>query len=187
MRVVITGGSGSGKSAFAEELVEKLPGQPRIYLATMQVFSKEDRKRVNRHRAMRKEKGFLTMERPMDIGKIAIPKNAVILLECMSNLLANELFRESVEEHAIKQKAEQTVEKICREITALEKRCNHLLLVTNEIGSDGICYSKEVQEYQKALGRLNCHLVNGADAFYEVVCGIPICHKDKQLLTGEDV
>ena len=96
---LITGGSGSGKSAFAENLVLKQPAENRYYLATMQVYGSEGRERVMRHRQLRHGKGFETLEYPTDvadcIGKIHQPTAAVVLLECMSNLVANEMFTET--------------------------------------------------------------------------------------------
>ena len=41
MITVITGGSGSGKSAYAEEIVTKFGDLNRIYIATMFPFDKE--------------------------------------------------------------------------------------------------------------------------------------------------
>ena len=41
MLVVVTGGSGSGKSAFAEETILSLGEARRIYIATMQLLTKK--------------------------------------------------------------------------------------------------------------------------------------------------
>ena len=53
MLVVVTGGSGSGKSAFAEETVLSFGEARRIYIATMQAFDEESHRRIRRHRHMR--------------------------------------------------------------------------------------------------------------------------------------
>ena len=45
MTALVTGGSGSGKSAFAEELISRLPSGKRVYLATMRVFDEESEER----------------------------------------------------------------------------------------------------------------------------------------------
>ena len=52
MFVTVTGGSGSGKSAFAEEQILKFPEKNRLYIATMVCFDEESRQRVKRHRKM---------------------------------------------------------------------------------------------------------------------------------------
>ena len=63
MMVLIIGGSGSGKSAYAEEYIGRIAGKGnKYYLATMQVFDEEGKKKVSRHQRLRKNKGFLTIE-----------------------------------------------------------------------------------------------------------------------------
>ena len=94
MLVVVTGGSGSGKSAFAEDRVLSFGESRRIYIATMQAFDEESHRRIRRHRRMRSGKGFETIERYTELDELILPKNCVVLLECMSNLVANEMFRE---------------------------------------------------------------------------------------------
>lgn len=94
MLVVVTGGSGSGKSAFAEETVLSFGEARRIYIATMQAFDEESHRRIRRHRRMRSGKGFETVERYTALDELVLPKGSVVLLECMSNLVANEMFRE---------------------------------------------------------------------------------------------
>ena len=53
MLILVTGGSGSGKSAFAEDRVLSLGEAKRIYIATMHPFDQESFKRIERHRKMR--------------------------------------------------------------------------------------------------------------------------------------
>lgn len=91
---VVTGGSGSGKSAFAEQCILDCQGNKRIYIATMYPFDEESHRRIARHRAMRAEKKFTTIERYTDLEHLTIPQGADVLLECMSNLTANEIYQE---------------------------------------------------------------------------------------------
>ena len=67
MIILLTGGSASGKSGWAEGLAAALhrrSGGALIYLATMAAEDGESRRRVARHRAQRAGRGFLTVERP---------------------------------------------------------------------------------------------------------------------------
>ena len=41
MIILVTGGSGCGKSTWAEKLVQSLPSGKRVYIATMQVYDRE--------------------------------------------------------------------------------------------------------------------------------------------------
>ena len=49
MLTLVTGGSGSGKSAFAEDRVLSFGDAQRIYIATMHPFDEESHKRIERH------------------------------------------------------------------------------------------------------------------------------------------
>ena len=133
MFITVTGGSGSGKSAFAEEQILKFPPGNRIYIATMMCFDEESRKRVARHRQMRKDKQFETLECYTDLEHAAIPYGSTVLLECMSNLTANEIFSPDGAK-------DQAYEAVCRGLLHLKEQAGHVCVVTNEIFSDGLGY-----------------------------------------------
>ena len=141
----------------------------RIYVATMQVWDAESRKRVERHRAMRAGKGFRTVERPVRLGEMPVPEGAVVLLEDLSNLAANEWFdggdRAGVPE------------RVLTGIRKLRDRSSTVVVVTNELFSDGVCYDPETAAYLACLAQLNRVIAAQADRVYEVVCGIPVCWK----------
>lgn len=170
MMILVTGGSGSGKSAFAEECVLRLGQGPRIYLATMVPFDEESRKRIERHRRMRKDKGFETVERYTKLGGAPVPKDSVALLECMSNLVANEMFQRDGA-------GADTVQAVLAGVQAVREKVRHLVIVTNEICSDVSFYEQETRDYLKNLGRINQALAEMADQVVEVVYGIPVFHK----------
>lgn len=173
MLYLITGASGSGKSEYAEKLVcalaEKEKITEKIYLATMENHSRAAKKRIARHRKLREGKGFLTVEAPCGFpeGAQIEKKEQILLLECLSNLLANLMFKRQMSG----KKAETEI------LSQLEKAAagyRHVVVVTNEIFSDGVVYTDEMQEYLRALGRINCQLAQSADLFCEVVYSIPV-------------
>lgn len=175
MFLLVTGGSGSGKSAYAEQETVKLGGSPRIYLATMMSFDEESRKRIARHRRMRADKDFETIECYTGIRHVHVPHGSTVLLECMSNLTANEMFSpEGAGEH--------TVREILDGIRHLKEQAAHLIVVTNEIFSDGIAYDSETMRYQEYLGRINRELGKLADRVTEVVYGIPLIQKKEGMI-----
>jgi adenosylcobinamide kinase/adenosylcobinamide-phosphate guanylyltransferase len=94
MIILITGGSGSGKSEFAENLAVKLKSRELLYIATMMPQDRESLQRIARHQEHRRNKGFKTLECYTDLLGIKIENSPVVLLECMSNLLANEMYSE---------------------------------------------------------------------------------------------
>lgn len=168
---LITGGSGSGKSAYAEQCILEAGCFPRIYIATMYPFDGESLKRIARHREMRREKQFSTVERFTDLKGLELPRGGAVLLECLSNLTANELYQEGGA-------GEKTEEVVLEGVESLLSQAGSLVIVTNEIFSDGIAYDPETQRYQQLLGRLNRRLAQRADRVTEVVCGIPLAVKE---------
>ena len=174
---LITGGSGSGKSEYAENwLIEQQKNNTeneqteRIYIATMQPFGGEAQKRIKRHRKMREENGFMTIECYTDLHRVLIKKNAAVLLECMSNLVANELYTddgELCEDRFV-------IEKIIKGISNLKEQTDTLVIVTNEVTADGDSYSEETKAYQSVLGKINQELAGLSDMVTEVVYGIPV-------------
>lgn len=169
MLILVSGGSASGKSKYAEDLVVQAPAGPRLYVATMQVWDGESRKRVERHRAMRAGKGFRTEERPVGLAELPVPDGSVILLEDLSNLTANEWFGD--------QGMEGAFDRVLLGMEMLKGRAAMTVVVTNELFSDGIQYDKETAEYLNCLARLNRAVAAQADQVWEVVCGRPICWK----------
>ena len=173
----MTGGSGSGKSAFAEDKILSLGQGKRVYIATMHPYDEESYKRVERHRKMRAGKGFETVECYTGLENLEFPQDAIVLLECMSNLAANEMFEESGA-------GADTVEAVLRGVRKLKSQVRHLVIVTNEIFSEAASYEGDTVRYQEYLGKINQKLGEMADQVVEVVYGIPIWHKGGK--TGEN-
>ena len=92
MFTLVVGGAASGKSEYAESLVLLSPHRPRYYIATMEPFDGEGLARVEKHRRMRADKQFETVERYVNLPNLRLPKRGVALLECVGNLAANELY-----------------------------------------------------------------------------------------------
>ena len=187
MMELVTGGSGSGKSAYAEEALcgpasfpdrgqgnetgTQQDGQ-RYYIATMPSWDKETEKKIAKHRAMRAGKGFCTLEWYTDfeerLERADCPgmEGADILVECLSNLTANEMYMEGGA-------GKNTADAVIRGILCLRDRCRNLVVVTNDVFSESAEDSPEMRIYKETLGRINCALAEAADRVTEVVCGIP--------------
>ena len=196
MMVLVVGGSGSGKSSYAEKVTVSLAQESvkeitksentsisdfklniakKYYLATMQVFDDEGRKKVDRHRKLRNGKGFFTIEQPVRISS-ALEKmedgDRAVLLECISNLTANEMFSEKKAMTEI-----QVTENVIRDIKMLKEQTNHLVVVSNNVFEDGITYDETTTKYIRAMGKINQKLAALADRVVEVVEGIPVIIK----------
>ena len=170
MLILVTGGSGSGKSEYAENLVLKLHTGSYLYIATMYPFDEECHQRIARHRDMRKAKHFDTLECYTQLKKATADGYGTVLLECMSNLTANEMYQEGGA-------SDRCVEEIMEGIRHLTGQCSHAIIVSNEIFSDGIEYDEETKKYQKYLGQINRQIAELADLVIEVVYSIPLVKK----------
>lgn len=178
MMTLIIGGSGSGKSGYAEKYTDRLSdGIEKFYLATMQVYDEEGKKKVEKHRKMRQNKHFITIEQPVRIEDALHEmksREKSVLLECMSNLVANEMFLKE----QIKSPSE-VVDSVIYGIEILRKSVTHLVVVSNNVFEDGVRYHCMVQDYIKTLGMVNERLAKLADEVTEVVVGIPIMLKQE--------
>ena len=168
---LILGGSGSGKSAYAEDYLLRAAGDKnKYYIATMQIRDAEMQAKVDRHHRLRQGKGFTTIEQPTELEQAVLqmePAGAV-LLECMSNLTANEMF--SGEQPVDRQ---TVITKILQGMEGLRKQADPLVIVTNNVFEDGMIYDDSTMEYIEALGRINERLAAEADEVVEVIAGIP--------------
>ncbi len=176
MFTLIIGGSGSGKSAYAEHILETVSDvKNKYYLATMQVFDEDGKRKIERHRRLRRGKGFLTIEQSVDVERAVRrleSEDSAVLLECMSNLTANEMFGSR------SLSAEETAEKVRKGIGILKTAVRHLVIVSNNVFEDGIRYDDGTGEYLRALARINNELAAEADRVIEVVVGLPVILKD---------
>ena len=170
MMTLLTGGSKCGKSSLAERILEAYPAE-KLYIAAMQPYGEDAQAIIARHHAMRLGKGFRTVECYTDSERLEIPHKCAVLLECLGNLCANEMFRDSG---------------ICDPfppvragILHLKAHAEELVIVTNEVGADGITYSAETMQYIRNLGKINAFAAACADTVIECTAGIPL------LLKGE--
>lgn len=186
---IVYGGSASGKSSYAESFAMSLQGEGRLlYIATMYPYKwntteidPETMQRIERHRAMRADKGFDTVECYRHVEHIMAKRQDVLLLECMSNLLANEMYLEP-DGNAGSDMAETmspVSNKIVQALIDLSTRVQELVIVTNDVFSDGgsLTYDESTREYVKNLAEINCALAREAATVTEVVCGIPVIVK----------
>ena len=199
---MVYGGSASGKSSYAESFALSLQGDGRLlYIATMYPYKwntteidPETMQRIERHRAMRADKGFDTVECYRHVEHIVAKRQDVLLLECMSNLLANEMYLEPDADDGGRPETMSEVEKagfemsktlspvskkIVQALVNLSTRVQDVVIVTNDVFSDGgsLTYDESTREYVKNLAEINCALARVAETVTEVVCGIPVIVK----------
>ncbi|MCR5808873.1 MAG: bifunctional adenosylcobinamide kinase/adenosylcobinamide-phosphate guanylyltransferase [Clostridiales bacterium] len=171
MRILLVGGSKSGKSSLAQEIAIKLAnGGPKYYWATMKPVDREDDERIERHIADRAGLGFITLERGKGLlyGELP-PDNAAVLFDSVTALLANEMFGAGFDPTA--------PERALCELLALSEKCAHFVCVADEVFRDGAVYDDMTEDYRMGLARVLRGLAKEFDASAEVSCGIPKFYK----------
>ncbi len=169
MTYFVIGGSGSGKSLFAETIINNSNLKNRTYIATMRVWDDEGQKRVEKHREMRKNKGFETLECHTNLEEISNFGDCV-LLEDLTNLFMNEWYGDD---------RESAFSRVCKGLELLHQSAETFVIVANDIFTDGVNYGEETEDLLENLGKLNTFAAGLADSTFEVVCGIEthICGK----------
>lgn len=162
--ILVAGPNGSGKSLFAEQLAARLPGS-RYYIATMVPCTADNHMRIEKHRLQRQGLGFVTLERDRDVSLAPVEPDSTVLLEDVSNLLANALFAQGGSAGQVEE-----------DIRRLAGRCGTLIAVTiaglEETGCTG-----ETAGYIRDLNQLNRRLFQLANAAVSMEEGRPIAEK----------
>ncbi len=183
MFIFIAGMTRSGKSTYAEHILLDLAElrasetghtTPKIYIAAAEIqpHDSEMLRRVELHKARRKHMGFRTIERYRDLGGLEIPEGACVLIESLSVWTANEMFTPSGVNHS-------AGAKIYTDFMSIYTHAKDIVLVSDDVFSDGVMYDPLTEEYMRILGGLHVKLAAIADEMIEVVSGLPIMYKKR--------
>lgn len=168
MFTLVIGGAASGKSEYAEGLVLLSPHRPRYYVATMEPLDSEGRARVKKHRNMRADKQFETVECYTNLASMRLSERGTVLLECVGNLAANELYSPRGAGNRT-----DALTAIVSGVHALLDQCRDLVVVSNEVFTGGDRYAEGTDDYLRLVADVNRALAQKADRVCEIVCGLP--------------
>ena len=156
--IFITGGVRSGKSAFAEKLVQNL-GQPAAYVATSVAFDDEMNDRITRHQKDREQQYFdwTLYEMPYTLTREVT--QPVVLFECVTTWLTNMLF---LQQHA------NPVPLFKQWVKQLLKEGKTVVIVSNEVLDGGLTTYEQTNTYLQTIGELHVWLVETSTAAYEL-------------------
>lgn len=166
---LVTGGTRSGKSSFAEKLAAA-SGKKVIYIATATVEDEEMARRVENHRA-RRPPDWKTVEEPLEVAGVVAgyssPDN-LILIDCLALYLSNLLLKTgNAEENRIL----ASIRNLCETIT---HSSSDVIIVTNEVGWGLVPTHPLGRVYRDLLGTANQLMASAADRVYLVVCGLAV-------------
>lgn len=167
--VLVTGGARSGKSRWAQERALETGGAAVTVVATATVTDEEMARRIWRHREERLE-GWTTSEEPLDAARaIREATDDVVLLDCLTLLVANVMLNvEPQEEPALLAAARRATEEL---LEAAAGREGTLLVVSNEVGMGVVPPSPLGRWFRDAQGMANQRVAAAAAEVVLLVSG----------------
>ncbi|MBV7272316.1 bifunctional adenosylcobinamide kinase/adenosylcobinamide-phosphate guanylyltransferase [Clostridium thailandense] len=174
---LVTGGSRSGKSTFAEKLLEDKDDV--LYIATAIVTDKEMEKRVEKHKKSRNQK-WDTYEGFKELDKaLKEHTNKYIMLECIGTMVTNLMFSENhdfdnMDQTEIQRLSISIRNEINKIILAAKENDKELIIVTNEVGWGLVSEHKLGRIFSDMLGHINQFMASISDEVYLVSCGLPL-------------
>lgn len=164
----VLGGARSGKSSYAEKLVEgtsKDLGLQPVYLATGRAFDKEMESRISIHRDRRGGE-WQTVEEPLDIVG-ALEKHAghdrFVLVDCLTLWITNLMMAE--------QNIAAETETL---VTALPRLSGPVVFVSNEVGLGIVPENRMARDFRDHAGFLHQAVASVADEVYFMAAGLPL-------------
>jgi adenosylcobinamide kinase/adenosylcobinamide-phosphate guanylyltransferase len=161
---LVLGGARSGKSRYAERLVEDA-ARGGTYCATAEPGDAEMAARIAAHRA-RRGPFWRTVEVPLRLAPVITSeptRERPLLVDCMTLWLSNLMLAgRPVEEEAAA---------LC---SALHLAAGPVVLVANEVGMGLVPEMRLGREFRDAAGRLNQEIAALADRVVFVAAGLPL-------------
>lgn len=176
MLIFISGGVRSGKSSFAEKMASEIAGSENNlhYIATSKPYDDEMIARIRKHQSDRSMglQQWRTWEKSTMLDQLAgrFTDKDVVLIDCLTTLLANELFTNGcwLKEHAVI----QLIQRLQSTFKVFQQNTKATLIVSNEIFNGGIPEDSGSTLYLQQLGKLHQFLTGISDQVYLLECGL---------------
>lgn len=164
---VVTGGSRSGKSVYAETYAVNLANAENvglIYIATAEAFDAEMQARIDEHQ-QRRGSEWVNVHAPLDLANALLSTDGrgVCLVDCLTIWLNNVMFSE--------QNIDVATDSL---LDAISQRQDPVVFVTNEVGSGIVPENALARRFRDEAGRLNQRVAAIADEVYVSISGIPL-------------
>lgn len=181
--VLVTGGARSGKSSFAEQLIEGF-GDNIAYIATATALDPEMEDRIAKHRLQRPD-SWQTFESPTHPAGVIAAQGAHldgILLDCLTVMITNRMLDQGrhamdwdqpsvAQLNAVEADVLAEIEAI---VAAVANSRADLVAVTNEVGFGIVPINPLSRFFRDCAGRVNQRMARAAAEVYLVVSGIPM-------------
>lgn len=161
---LVTGGSRSGKSSYAQRMALERSSNP-VYLATSRVWDEKHRRRIERHKADRGPQ-WTTVEEDRALSRHDFTGQTVVV-DCVTLWCTNFFYDFDSD-------VDRTLETVCSEFDRLVEQEADLIFVTNEIGSGGVSPDLLQRLFCDLQGWVNQYIARTADEVWWMVSGIPV-------------
>ena len=171
--ILVTGGSRSGKSLYAQQLAESIHPK-RLYVATCPIIDPELSERVRRHKEQRAGRNWDTIEEQTGLRQ-AVERagpDGVILIDCLTLWVNNLMYHARQKGHEV---SEEDVAQLCSELCACcRASAADVIMVGNEVGMGVIPDNHDARHFRDLSGRCNQCIADEADEVAFMVSGLPL-------------
>lgn len=159
---LILGGAASGKSTFAERLIQS-NSVSKTYIATARVLDAETDAKVQKHIVARGP-SWTTIEAPLDVPAALanLAANDSVLIDCATMWLTNHMLD-----------GNDLVEAQKRLLAVVTACPAPIVIVSNEVGHGIVPTNALARQFREAQGGLNAALAGSADLVVFVTAGLP--------------
>lgn len=175
--ILITGGSRSGKSKFAEDFLKNEDDV--LYIATAIITDEEMEERIKIHKERRNSlwttyEGYKHLSDALDGYD-----NKNILLDCVTVMITNLMFDKKHNYDDMSKAEIQIIQDMIEKefndfILMVRNKDINLILVTNELGYGLVPEYKLGRIFRDIAGIINQLLASLSDDVYFVSCGLPL-------------
>lgn len=180
--ILVTGGARSGKSEFAEQFVKqksdliKAPHMDSVgYIATAEAKDQEMQERIEIHQKRRPSswKTYELGSQGMNAFSEAISSCHVVLFDCLTMFVANQLFAYS-EKLSRLERQQAILADINQLLLEASQSSSIVVFVTNELGLGIVPDNALAREYRDLVGLVNQTVAQAAEEVFFVVSGISL-------------
>ena len=165
MIILVTGGIKSGKSRRALDIAQEewnvSPETPASFIATAEALDDEMKIRIKRHQEERMNRGFITVEEPLELDRAiaaALPRTVV---DCLPLWVNNIMYYKREEDFS-------------RLLEASINNMKECIVVTNETGLGNVPFDELTRRYNLLLAEANRTIAAAADRVELLISGISV-------------
>ncbi|MEM0906909.1 MAG: bifunctional adenosylcobinamide kinase/adenosylcobinamide-phosphate guanylyltransferase [Pseudomonadota bacterium] len=166
--VLVLGGARSGKSRYAEALVEKA-GREATYIATAGPPRDEEMEERIKSHQRRRPAQWKTVDAPTDLPGAVSQSTGTLLVDCLTLWLTNIMLNEDDIDAATQ-----------RLIEAFGRRTAPIVVVANEVGEGIVPATPLGRRFRDAQGVLNQRVAATATDVVILIAGCPLVVKPRQ-------